>query len=133
MAARKPARKAKAAALAFDPRSEAVVLTYLGSDEGVPALGGIPARDLTQADISRLVYARAVNEYDGQPDSPPHPDPEKPSQAKARELVELLLSRRVNGKPVYRAATASEAAPPAPDETPTEHPPAAEPVTEPEA
>jgi hypothetical protein len=98
----------------FDPRSETVVLDYRGTDATdespawQPALGGIPARDLTEADICRLVYQRGVNEYDGTPDSPPMPDPERPSQAKARELVELLLSRTVDGKAVYGLAKATK-------------------------
>lgn len=106
----------------FDPRSEVVVLEYQGHPAVVddesgaetkpawePALGGIPARDLTEADISRLVYAAAVNEYDGTPNGPPMPDPLKPSQAKARGLVELLLGREVDGRAVYRLAKATKA------------------------
>src|SRR5690349_5641329 len=98
----------------FDPRSDTVVLEYRGREatDQVPAwqpsLGGIPARDLTEADICRLVYQRAINEYDGTPDGPPMPDPEKPSQAKARAFVELLLSRQVDGKAVYGLAKASK-------------------------
>lgn len=92
----------------FDPRSETVVLEYRGGADGEPHLLGIPSRDLTEADVCRLVYARAVNEYDGTPDGPPMPDPEKPSQAKARELVELLLSRQVDGKSVYGLAKATK-------------------------
>ena len=101
----------------FDPRSETVVLEYQGKDADddagepgwQPHLGGIPSRDLTEADICRLVYTRALNEYDGTPDSPPMPDPAKPSQAKARALVELLLSRQVDGKAVFKLAKPTKA------------------------
>ena len=111
----------------FDPRSETVVLEYRGreatdDDAGwQPALGGIPARDLTEADIARLVYAQAVNDYDGTPDGPAMPDPEKPSQAKARALVELLLSRQVDGKAVYSLAKATKSDTEAPA-TPADEP-----------
>ena len=114
-----PTKKRNAAAAAgdsFDPRSERVVLEYRGSEDGVPALGGIPARDLTEADLCRLVYARALNDYDGSPASPPLPDPDRPSQAKVRELVGLLLERRVDGKAVYSVAKPkAEPDPPAAD------------------
>ena len=82
----------KSTAQAFDPRSDRVVLHYLGSEEGVPALGAIPARDLTEADIARLVYAAALNDYDGS-DPGAFPDPADPRQEACRALVELLVER----------------------------------------
>lgn len=113
--------KAKKAAREFDPRSDAVVLTYRGSEDGTPSLHGIPARDLTEADICRLVYQAGVTAYDGSELSPPMPDPERPDQAKCAAWVDLLLSRRVDGKSVYAAskapAAASEPTPPAPPAT----------------
>lgn len=121
----------------FDPRSDTVVLEYRGTEPTEnesagwqPALNGIPARDLTEADICRLVYTAALNEYDGSPDSPPMPDPERPSQAKARALVELLLSRKVDGRHVYGLAkkktepaeTAATATPAVPADEPEARP-----------
>ena len=99
---------------AFDPRSEAIVLAYQGTADGTPYLNGIPARDLTEADICRLVYARGVNEYDGEPDGPPHPDPLAPDQAACAALVALLLERKVDGHAVYATPD------PTPDATTTE-------------
>lgn len=118
-------KKSSSAKAEFDPRSETVVLAYQGDDAGSPALGGIPARDLTEADICRIVYAQAVNDYDGTDGGPAMPDPLKPSQAKARALVELLLERRVDDKAVYRKAKASDQPEPAPTSTdnPTESSP----------
>ncbi len=40
----------------IDPRSTAIALHYTGSDAGEPAISGVPARDLTENDIARLVY-----------------------------------------------------------------------------
>lgn len=40
----------------IDPRSDKVALHYTGSDAGEPAISGVPARDLTENDIDRLVY-----------------------------------------------------------------------------
>ncbi len=95
-----------AAAGAFDPRSEAVVLVYQGGEDGVPHLLGIPSRDLTQADIARLVYATALRSYDGSPASPALPDPTQPDQEACMALVELLLSRKVDGQAVFAIAEA---------------------------
>jgi hypothetical protein len=120
-----------AAAGAFDPRSEAVVLAYQGTDEGVPHLLGIPARDLTHADITRLVYADQVRSYDGTPGSPAHPNPEQPDQKACAALVELLLSRKVDGKAVYKAVYAIATAEPA--TVPIEPPTPADTPAQPEA
>lgn len=40
----------------IDPRSDKVVLHYTGDDAGSPAVFGVPARDLTENDVARLVY-----------------------------------------------------------------------------
>lgn len=125
-ASKTKARAASKAAAggAFDPRSEAVVLAYQGTDEGIPHLLGIPSRDLTSADIARLVYADQVRSYDGTPGSPAHPDPERPDQKACIALVDLLLSRKVDGKAVYALAKAEPAPvsiePPNPAETPAQ-------------
>lgn len=112
----------------FNPRSNAVVLAYQGDEAWAPALNGIPARDLTEADICRLVYMTAVNAYDGEPGGPPMPDPEKPGQAQARALVELLLDRKVDGRAVY-----AKPKPARHQDSSTESPTPAEPADKPEA
>lgn len=42
--------------MSIDPTSTKVVLRYTGTDAGVPAISGVPARDLTENDLARLVY-----------------------------------------------------------------------------
>ena len=39
----------------IDPRSDKVALHYTGNDAGEPAISGVPARDLTENDLARLV------------------------------------------------------------------------------
>lgn len=39
----------------IDARSDKVALHYTGNDAGEPAVSGVPARDLTQNDIARIV------------------------------------------------------------------------------
>lgn len=80
----------KPPAQTFDPRSDRIVLRYLGSPGGVPALVGIPARDLTEHDVARLVYAKALSNYDG---GSVLPDPGEPDQEACRALVALLVER----------------------------------------
>lgn len=40
----------------IDPRSDRVALHYTGSEAGEPAVSGVPARDLTENDLARLVF-----------------------------------------------------------------------------
>ncbi len=40
----------------IDPRSDKVALYYTGTDAGEPSISGVPARDLTENDVARLVY-----------------------------------------------------------------------------
>lgn len=42
----------------IDPRSADVALHYTGTDAGEPAISGVPARDLTENDVARLVYVQ---------------------------------------------------------------------------
>lgn len=42
----------------MDPRSEKVALYYTGSDPDREYVPGVPARDLTEADIARQLYIR---------------------------------------------------------------------------
>lgn len=44
---------------ALDPRSDRVALVYTGDDSGHPAIDGVPARNLTESDLCRLLYIRA--------------------------------------------------------------------------
>jgi hypothetical protein len=39
----------------IDPRSDSIALHYTGNEAGEPAISGVPARDLTQNDVARLV------------------------------------------------------------------------------
>jgi len=39
----------------IDPRSDRIALHYTGNDAGEPAISGVPARDLTENDIARLL------------------------------------------------------------------------------
>lgn len=40
----------------IDPQSTRIALHYTGTDAGEPAISGVPARDLTEHDVARLVY-----------------------------------------------------------------------------
>jgi hypothetical protein len=40
----------------IDPRSDRIALHYTGSEAGEPAISGVPARDLTENDVDRLVF-----------------------------------------------------------------------------
>jgi hypothetical protein len=40
---------------ALDPRSARVVLTYTGNNAGEPSIASVPARDLTENDLCRLL------------------------------------------------------------------------------
>lgn len=55
--------KARPAPRAFDPRSAAPTLAYRGPG----ALDGIPARDLSGADLARIAWVRRGAERDGSP------------------------------------------------------------------
>ena len=43
----------------LDPTSADVFLRYTGTDEGVPSIASVPARDLSGHDLAKLVYARS--------------------------------------------------------------------------
>jgi hypothetical protein len=42
--------------MALDPTSDKVALYYTGDDEGNPYVVNVPARDLTENDLARLLY-----------------------------------------------------------------------------
>lgn len=42
--------------MSIDRRSDKVALHYTGDDSGHPSISGVPARDLTENDVARLVY-----------------------------------------------------------------------------
>lgn len=41
--------------MSIDPRSDKVALYYTGDASGNPSLSGVPARDLTENDVHRLL------------------------------------------------------------------------------
>jgi hypothetical protein len=98
------AKSAAQSAQSIDPRSDAVVLRYLGSEAGEPALIGIPARDLTAGDVARLVYASALNAWAGDPETA-GPDPTAPDQAACAALIDLLVSRGLYSTDVPAVST----------------------------
>jgi hypothetical protein len=80
------------------------VLIFMGDpDSGEPHIPGVPARDLTAHDISRLVYRGVM--------TPEHrfltPD-DKGFEKAAAHVGEVLLARYIPGTsdPLYAAATA---------------------------
>lgn len=50
----------------IDPRSERIALFYTGDDSGHPAISGVPARDLTEGDVARIVYVEHHRGADGE-------------------------------------------------------------------
>lgn len=42
--------------MSIDARSDKTHLYYTGTDAGEPAISGVPARDLSENDVARLVY-----------------------------------------------------------------------------
>lgn len=68
---------------AFDPRSDRLVLRYVG--DGRP-LNGVPARDLTESDLCRIAYERALTVGT-------RPDPRAPDQAAVAAIRDELLAR----------------------------------------
>lgn len=49
----------------IDERSDRVALHYTGTDAGEPAISGVPARDLTENDIARILYVRHGDDVRG--------------------------------------------------------------------
>lgn len=70
---------------AFDPRSDRLVLRYVG--DGRP-LNGVPARDLTESDLCRIAYERALMALGNT-----RPDPRVPDQAAVAAIRDELLAR----------------------------------------
>lgn len=54
----------------IDPRSDRIALFYTGGDDGVPNVAGVPARDLTEGDVARLVYIERVSKVQPGEDAP---------------------------------------------------------------
>ena len=116
-----------------DPTSADIALVYVGEDGRGAA--GAPPRDLTEADVARLVYKRelaAVTADIGRPSVPDDPesepiakpDPRKPRQAAVDELVDALKASGRYAGPNTKAAKAKG------DDAPPESP-AREPLPEP--
>lgn len=47
-------------ALPLDPRSDRIVLAYSGGAAGEPHVEGVPARDLSENDLCRLLVVRGA-------------------------------------------------------------------------
>ncbi len=86
---------------AFDPLSDRLVLRYVGDGRPIRA---VPARDLTESDLCRLAYERALTAVArevGQPIDPERPelglvtrpDPRMPDQAAVAALRDELVDR----------------------------------------
>ena len=76
-------------AIALDPRSAALVLSYVGDER---PMAGIPARDLSENDVCRIVHERAMAAYEPLVEGSVRPDPLTPDQAAVRALVDELLA-----------------------------------------
>lgn len=50
---------------ALDARSERIYLYYTGDDEGNPNIPGVPARDLSENDVARLLFIEHGEELHG--------------------------------------------------------------------
>lgn len=89
----------------IDPRSDRIVLYYTGDESGEPSISGVPARDLHENDIARLVYiehAQAVAAL-----GPADEVPELDVETSADEILERLLEG-----PYAKTAPAPDKAPP---------------------
>lgn len=73
------------------PANEAVVLRYAGRGP----FRGVPARDLTAADLARLAYHKRFAEIgtEGKRPDPVHPDPEVVNQITAELLGSGLYTQ----------------------------------------
>lgn len=87
---KKPAQEqpAETTAALADPRSDRLVLAFVSSP-AARRLSGVPARDLTAADIARLAYRSAAR--DGLADGE-RPDKRNPDQEAAAAIVARLLA-----------------------------------------
>ena len=70
------------------PASEPVALYYTGDASGEPNIHGIPARDLTEADIERLAFVE--------------------SQRDGKEIKADKISERLAATPLYRKTAPKE-------------------------
>ena len=97
----------------YDPTSARVILSYVGDGRSI---SGVPARDLSENDVCRLAYERAlaaVAQDVGRPVDPENPDagvitkpdPRRPSQRLVRDIVDELLNLPV---PAFRLAPKPE-------------------------
>lgn len=85
----------------IDPRSAKTALYYTGTDAGEPSISGVPARDLSENDLARLVYIQ-------------HGDI---SGAAHEKSAEAIVDRLTAG-PYRKTKPSDEAGPPAKTEEP---------------
>jgi len=78
---------AKTPAAQIDPTSACVVLRYTGDGRSIRE---VPARDLTESDLCRLAYRRALTAL---APGDPRPDPRVPNQSAVAAIRDELLSR----------------------------------------
>lgn len=101
----------------IDARSDKIALHYTGSDAGEPAISGVPARDLTENDIDRLLYVRRTEAEGGTPE----PIHGAARQASIDSIVDELTAGpyRITAPP---SETKPAAAPPPPAEPSADQP-----------
>lgn len=90
--------------MSIDPRSDRIALYYTGDDAGVPSMSGVPARNLTEGDIARLVYERRVA-------ADPYNRPAPLSGAAGEAVVDKLMEELTKGP--YRKTDPAKTATPA--------------------
>lgn len=71
-----------------EPQPEPVALFYTGDESGEPSIHGVPARDLTAADIDRLAFVESVQS--------------------GKEVKPSTISERLAATPLYRKTAPKE-------------------------
>lgn len=106
--------------MSLDPRSDRIVLHYTGDESGQPYISGVPARDLTENDVARLLFVEHGDELHGAAQS-----------AAVGKLYDRLTAgpyrRTEPSKPAAKPARKAPAPAPEPESTNPPAPPASEP------
>jgi len=100
----------------IDPRSDRVALFYTGDDDGTPFVTGIPARDLTEGDIARLVYVERVGKVQPGEDAPAE------ITGAAADAAHGALMDRLTETGIYRRTDPEKRKPAEPPVTPAPAP-----------